>query len=111
MRKTRELETGPSLRQKKSKITEECTFPGQQERLPLYIPGAYQLAMGTREETIAWLRGVPLNVQAILITFSDEASYRTCGPTIWYAAQELPKIIARIQRRRFEQLVDALTLL
>lgn len=65
--------------------------------------------MGTGEEIAAWLRGVPRNTQTILITFSHEASYRMYGPILWHVAHKLPEVRARIQRRRFEQLVDALT--
>ena len=65
--------------------------------------------MGTGEEIAAWLRGVPRNTQAILITFSHEASYRMYGPILWHVAHKLPEILARIQRRRFERLVVALT--
>lgn len=60
-RKSRELKTGSRLKQRKSKVTDECKFPGQQERLPLNIPGAYEVAMGTREEVLAWLQRVPGN--------------------------------------------------
>jgi hypothetical protein len=65
--------------------------------------------MGTGEEMVAWLRGAPRNTQAILITFSHEASYRMYGAIFWHVAHKLPEIVARIQHRRFEQLVDALT--
>lgn len=45
----------------------------------------------------------------ILLPFSNEASYRKYAPIFWHVADKLPEILARIQRRRFEQLVDALT--
>jgi hypothetical protein len=65
--------------------------------------------MGTGKEIAAWLRGVPGNDRAILIPFPNEASYRIYGPIFWHVAHKLPEIVARIQRCRFEQLVDALT--
>jgi hypothetical protein len=65
--------------------------------------------MGTDEEMVAWLRGVPRNTPTILIPFPNEASYRVYGPIFWHVAHKLPEIVARIQRRRFEQLVDSLT--
>ncbi len=65
--------------------------------------------MGTGEEIVALLRGVHRDTRAILITFSNEASYRMHGPIFWHVAHKLPEIVVRIQRRRFEQLVDALT--
>jgi hypothetical protein len=58
---------------------------------------------------VIWLRRVLRDTRAILIPFSNEASYRIYGPIFWHVAHELPEIVARIQRRRFEQLVDALT--
>ena len=108
-RKDRKSKTEPRSKQRKSKVADECAFPSQQERLPPHIPGGYQVAMGTGEEIVAWLRGVPRNTQAILISFSNEASYRIYGPIFWHVVHKLPEIVARIQRRRFEQLVDALT--
>ena len=65
--------------------------------------------MGTGEEIVTWLRGVPGNDRAILIPFPNETSYRLYGPIFWHVANKLPEIVARIQRRRFEELVDALT--
>src|SRR4051794_6599271 len=94
---------------KTSKLAGDHAFPSEQERLPPHIPGTYQLAMGTGEEIAAWLRGVSRNTHAILITFSHEASYRMYGPILWHVAHKLPEILARIQRRRFEQLLVALT--
>ena len=108
-RKDRKSKTEQRPKQRKSKAADEYAFPSEQERLPLHIPGTYQVAMGTGEEIVAWLRGVPRNTQAILITFSNEASYRVNGPIFWHMAHKLPEIVARIQRRRFEQLVDGLT--
>lgn len=64
--------------------------------------------MGTGAEIAAWLRGVPRNTQTVLVRFSNEASYREYGPVFWHVARKLPENVARIQRRRFEQLVDAL---
>jgi hypothetical protein len=109
MRKSREFKTGPELKQKESKMTEERKFPDQQERLPLNITGAYEVAMGTREEVMAWLQRVPGNSHAILISFSNEASFRVYGPIYWHVVRELPETVSRIQRRRLKQLVDALT--
>jgi hypothetical protein len=108
-RKDRKSKTEPRSKQRKSRLAGDPTFPSDQERLPLHIPGTYQVAMGTGEEIAAWLRGVPQNTQAILITFSHEASYRIYGPLLWHVVHKLPEILARIQRRRFEQLVVALT--
>lgn len=108
-RKDRESKTEPRSKQRKSKLAGDYAFPSEQERLPLHIPGTYQVAMGTGEEIVAWLQTVPQNTQAILITFSHEASYRKYGPILWHVAHKLPEILPRIQRRRFEQLVDALT--
>jgi hypothetical protein len=108
-RKSRELKTGPLAKERKSKVTDEYAFPSRQERLPLHIPGGCNVAMGSGEEIVAWLRVVPRNARAILIPFSNEASYRVYGPIFWHVVHELPEIVARIRRRRFEQLVDALT--
>jgi hypothetical protein len=108
-RKDRKSKTEPRPKQRKSKLADECAFPSEQERLPLHIPGTYQVAMGTGKEIAAWLRGVPGNDRAILIPFPNEASYRIYGPIFWHVAHKLPEIVARIQRCRFEQLVDALT--
>jgi len=108
-RKDRKSKTDPQSKQRKSKLAGECAFPDEPERLPPHIPGTYQVAMGTDEEMVAWLRGVPRNARAILIPFSNEASYRVYGPIFWHLAHKLPGIVARIQRRRFERLVDSLT--
>lgn len=108
-RDNRKSKTQQRPKKRKSKLSDEYAFPSEQERLPLRIPGAYQVAMGTSEEIVAWLRGVPGNARAILIPFSNETSYRMYGPLFWDVARELPEIVARVQRRRFEQLVDALT--
>jgi hypothetical protein len=67
------------------------------------------MATGTGEEIVTWLRGVPDNDRAILIAFPNEASYRVYGPIFWHVAHKLPEIVERVQRRRFEKLVDALT--
>lgn len=75
----------------------------------MHIPEAYQVAMGTRGEILAWFETVPRNSRAILIHFSNERSYRIYSPIYWYLAHKLPEIVARSQRRRFEQLVDELT--
>jgi hypothetical protein len=40
--------------------------------------------------------------------FPNEHSYRMYGPIFWYVARHLPETVARVRRRRFEQLVDAL---
>jgi len=108
-RKNRKTETSPRPKERKSKAAVDYAFPSKQERLPPHISGAYQVAMGTREEILAWMREVPRNTQTILIPFLNKASYRTYGPIFWHVAHVLPEIVARIQRRRFEQLVDALT--
>jgi hypothetical protein len=108
-RKDQKLKAEPRSKQRKSRLAGESAFPREQERLPIHISGTYQVAMGTDEEMVAWLRGVPRNTPAILIPFSNEASYRVYGPIFWHVAHELPDIVARIQRRRFEQLVDSLT--
>ena len=108
-RKDRKFQTEPRSKQRKSKLADECTLPSKQERLPLHIPGTYQVATGTGVEIVTWLRGVPGNHRAILISFPNEASYRVYGPVFWQVANKLPGIVERIQRRRFEELVDALT--
>ncbi len=108
-RKVRKSKVEPRSKQRKSKFADECAFPSEQERLPPHVPGTYQVAMGTDEEMVAWLRGVPRNSTAILIPFSNEASYRVYGPIFWHVAHRLPEIVARIQHRRFEKLVDSLT--
>ena len=108
-RKNREFKTAPRPKERKSKAAVDYAFPSEQERLPLHIPGTYQVAMGTDEEMVAWLRGVPRNTPAILIPFPNEASYRVYGPIFWHVAHKLPEIVVRIQRRRFEKLVDLLT--
>lgn len=107
-RKSREFTAGSRPKQRKSKITDEYPFPSPQERLPPIIPGACNVAMGDGEEIGAWLRAVPQNTQAILIRFPNEASYKIYGPIFWHVVCQLPEIAARIRRRRFEQLVDAL---
>jgi hypothetical protein len=108
-RKSREFKTGPQHKERKSKVNNEYAFPSRQERLPVHHPGAHQVAMGTREEVVAWLQRIPGNSHVILISFSNEATYKKHGPICWHVAKELPKIVARVRRRRFEQLVDALT--
>lgn len=108
-RKDRKSKTETRAKQSKVKLAGECAFPSEQERLPLQIPGTYQVAMGTGEEILTWLRKIPRNTRAILIPFSSEASYKIYGPIFWHVAQKLPEIVARNQRHRFEQLVDALT--
>lgn len=108
-RKDRKSKTEPRSKRRKSRLFDEWEIPSEQERLPLHIPGVYQVAMGTREEIGVWLQALPRNARAILIGFSNEASYRSWGPIFWHIAQTLPEIVARIQRRRFDQLVDGLT--
>jgi hypothetical protein len=107
-RRNREFKTEPRPKQRKSKITDEYPFPSPQERLPPFIPGACNVAMGNGEEIVAWLRGLPQNTQVILIPFPNEASYRKYGPILWHVVRQLPDTAARIRRRRFEQLIDAL---
>lgn len=106
--KERKSGTKQPQKRKKSKLAGGFAFPSDQERLPAHIPGTYQVAMGTSEEVADWLRGVSPNTQAVLVIFSNEASYRTCAPIFWHVAHILPEIIARVQRRNFEKLVDAL---
>lgn len=108
-RRDRNSRTEQRPRQRRSRAADEFAFPSEQERLPPHIPGTYQVAMGTREEIGVWLQAVPRNSGAILVGFSNEASYRSWGPIFWHIAQKLPEIVARIQHRRFEQLVDRLT--
>jgi hypothetical protein len=88
---------------------EEFALPSAEERLPSYIPDAYQVAMGTREEVLGWLRRIPRDRRVILISFPSETGYRTYGPIYWHVARKLPEIASRVQRRQFEQLVNALT--
>jgi len=106
-RKNRKSRTSSRVKEMQLKAAVDCAFPSEQERLPLHIPGAYQVAMGARAEIVAWLRGFQ-NTHAILIPFPNEASYRMYGPIFWHVVCQLPEIVARIRRRRFEQLVDAL---
>jgi hypothetical protein len=107
-RKSREFKTEPGPKQRKSKIADEYPFPNPEERLPPIVPGACNAAMGDSEEIVAWLRGFPRNTQTILILFANEASYRMHGPIFWHVVRQLPEIVARIRRGRFEQVVDAL---
>ena len=107
-RKSPEFKIGPRPEQRKSKIAGEYPFPSLQERLPPLIPRACNVAMGDGEEIVTWLGGFPHDTQVILISFPNEASYRTYGPTFWNVVRQLPEVVARIRRRRFEQLVDAL---
>lgn len=106
--KSRKSKTDPRLKEMQSKAAVDYAFPSE-ERLPLHILGAHQVAMGTREEIVTWLRRVPQKTQVILILFPNEAGYRMYGPIFWHVARQLPEILARIRRRRFEQLVNALT--
>jgi len=108
-RKDRKSKTEPQSKQGEQELAGQFAFPSEQERLPLHISGAYQVATGTCLEIVTWLQGVPGNDRAILISFPNEASYRVYGPIFWQVANKLPEIIERIQRRRFEELVDALT--
>jgi hypothetical protein len=96
-------------RPSKSKLADNYAIPSDQERLPVHVPGTYQVAMGTGAEIVNWFREVSGNTQAILIRFPGEESYKAYGPILWDVANKLPKIVARTQRRKFEQLVDALT--
>jgi len=107
-RKNRASKTGPRPRKMQSKAVVNFAFPSGQERLPLLIPGAYQVAMGAREEIVTWLRRVPQNTQAILILFPNEAGYRVYGPIFWHVVHQLPEIVAHMRHRRLEQLVSAL---
>lgn len=110
-RESRKSKKEARAKQRESRITDENAFPSQRERLPPHIPGGCNVAMGLGEEIVAWLRVVPGNTPAILISFPNEASFRIYGPIFWHVVHELPEIVQRIGRRRFEQLVDALTLL
>ena len=105
----RNSETKPRHKRNISKLADKFAFPGDHERLPLHVPEAYQVAMGTGDEIVNWLRQVSGNTQAILIPFSNEASYRVYGPIFWHVANKLPQVVERNQRRKLEQLVDALT--
>lgn len=107
--KDRKSKTESRAKQRKTKLAGVCAFPSEQERLPLHAPGAYLVAMGTGAEIVNWLGQAPRNTKVILLPFSDEASYRVYGPIFWHVAHKLPEIVARTQRRKFEQLVDALT--
>ncbi len=106
--KDRKSKTKSGPKRNKPKVADEFAFPSDQERLPVPNSSTYQVAMGTNEEILGWLRELPPDGRLILITFSDEASYRKIGPIYWHLAQMLPEIVARIERRRFEQLVDEL---
>ena len=108
-RESRKSKKEARPKQRKSTITAEYAFPSQRERLPPLIPGGCNVAMGSGEEIVAWLRIVPGNTPVILISFPNEASVRIFGPIFWHVVHELPEVVARIRRRRFEQLVDALT--
>jgi len=108
-RKEQKPKAEPRPKRSKSKLAQYPAFPSDLERLPLHIPGTYQLAMGTGEEIVNWLGQAPGNAQAILIPFPNEASYRMYGPIFWHVAHKLPEIVERTQRRKFEQLVDSLT--
>lgn len=101
--------TEPGPKQRRSRTPSGFVFPSNRQRLPLHIPGTYQVAMGTSDEIVTWLRSVPREKRAILILFQNDASYRIHGPIFWHVAQKLPEIVARVRRRRFDQLVDALT--
>ena len=101
----------PKNRKKKSRTAVDDTFPSKQERLPLLVQESYQVAMGTHAEIVSWLRVVPRNSHVILISFSNEASFKKHGLVFWHVACQLTEIVGRIRRRRFEQLVDALVLL
>lgn len=105
----RKSETKLRPKRSRSKLADEIALPSDEERLPIPIPGAYQVAMGTNEEIVAWLQKVPRDSRAILIPFENEASYRVYGPIFWHVACTLPEIVARTQRRKFERLVDSLT--
>ena len=106
--KDRKPKTESGQKRNKRALVDEFAFPSDQERLPLPIASAYQVAMGTKEEIVGWLRGIPSDSRVILITFSNEASYRKYGPIYWQVAKMLQEIVARIERRRFEKLVDEL---
>ncbi len=65
--------------------------------------------MGTGSEIVNWLRQAPRTTQVIAIPFANEASYKVYGPIFWHVTKKLLEIVARTQRRKFEQLVDAMT--
>ena len=106
--KDRKSKTESGPKRNKRRLADELAFPSDQERLPPPNASTYQVAMGTKEEIVGWLKGIPSDSRLILISFSNEVSYREFGPIYWHVAQMLPEIVARIQRRRFEQLVDEL---
>lgn len=108
-RKDRKSKAESPSKQGNSQRVDEYTFPSEQERLPLHIPGAYQVAMGTGEEIRAWMQGVSPNMRAILVPFPNEESYKMYGPLFWHLAHRLPVIVARVQERKLEELVDALS--
>ena len=108
MANARDRKSNKGPKRNKRRLADEFAFPSERERLPLPNSSAYQVAMGTNEEILGWLSKLPPDGRLVLITFSNEASYRKYGPIYWHVAQMLPEIVARIQRRRFEQLVDEL---
>ena len=108
-RKERKPEAEPRPKQSKSKLADEWAFPSDQERLPLHVPEGYQVAMGSGAEIVNWLEKAPGNMQTILVRFPNEESYKAYGPILWDVSNKLPEIVARTQRRKFEQIVHALT--
>lgn len=114
-RKDRKTRPEPKPKEGRPRSAVSYPLPSAQERLTPYVPGRYQVAMGTGEEVADWLRAVPATTRGVLIAFETEACYETYGPFLWYVAQNLPEIAAeiqrrkRLQRRKFEEFVDALT--
>lgn len=102
-RKDRDSKTKPKSKSMGPNLAVDCESISAQERLPPYdehAPFGYQVVAGTGEEIVAWLRGVPKNTRAILITFPNEASYAIYGPLVWHVAHKLPEIDTRIRRRQ-----------
>jgi hypothetical protein len=93
----------------KQKTVLDLARLSHRERLPVRVPGAYQVATGTGEEILDWLKGVPKDGRLILIQFADEGSYKKYGPIYWQLARMLPLMVAQIQRQRGETIDDALT--
>jgi hypothetical protein len=112
-RKDTKLLANPKPKQikgSKQKTVLDLARLSARERLPVHVAECYQVATGTSWEILNWLKGVPENERQILIPFPNEASYQKYGPIFWQLAQRLPEIVEKIQHRRFEQSVDALTL-
>lgn len=78
-----------------------------------YSSQDYLAFMGTREEIVSRLSGVPENHRAIVVSFPDDARFKVYGLILWHLVKMLPEVVERIRRRQievFEQLVDELML-